>query len=116
TGSEPGTAALGTFTFKSTTTAPFDQLTLADVQIYTQPINFGISRYELTQWLTSVFAQDAYRVNGNLTLDLGLRYDVQSLSDARRDVAPRVGFGWHPGGLSRLSIRGGYGLYYPQLV
>ena len=51
TGSEPGTAVLGTFTFKNTTTAPFDQLTLADVQNYTQPINFGISSYELTQWL-----------------------------------------------------------------
>lgn len=27
TGSEPGTAVLGTFTFRNTTTAPFDQLT-----------------------------------------------------------------------------------------
>ena len=34
-GSEPGTAVLGTFTFLNTTTAPFDQLTLADVQQYT---------------------------------------------------------------------------------
>ena len=42
TGSEPGTAILGTFTFRNTTTAPFGQLTLADVQNYTQPINFGI--------------------------------------------------------------------------
>ena len=50
-GSEPGTAVLGTFTFKNTTTAPFDQLTLADVQNYTQPINFGISTYNLKQWL-----------------------------------------------------------------
>src|SRR5579872_440157 len=33
-GSEPGQAVLGTFTFKSTTTAPFDQLTLDDVQQY----------------------------------------------------------------------------------
>src|SRR5207244_2514304 len=32
TGSEPGTAVLGTFTFLNTTTAPFDQLTLANVQ------------------------------------------------------------------------------------
>src|SRR5207253_8457436 len=27
----------------------------------------------------------------------------------------RVGFGWHPGGYSRLSIRGGYGMYYTQI-
>ena len=32
TGSEPGTAVLGTFTFRAATTAPFGQLTLADVQ------------------------------------------------------------------------------------
>ncbi len=115
-GSEPGTAVLGTFTFLSTTTKPFDQLSLADVQNYTQPIDFGINSYELTQWLTSVYAQDTYRASSDLTLDLGLRYDNQSLSDSHKDVAPRVGFGWHPGGDSRLSIRGGYGLYYTQLI
>ena len=32
TGSEPGHGVLGTFQFLNTTTAPFDQLTLADVQ------------------------------------------------------------------------------------
>ena len=47
----PAPRSLGTFTFLNTTTAPFDQLTLADVQNYTQPINFGISSYELKQWL-----------------------------------------------------------------
>src|SRR6266700_1276090 len=51
TGSEPGTAILGTFTFKNTTTAPFGSLTLADVQSYQQPIDFGINRYNLSQWL-----------------------------------------------------------------
>jgi hypothetical protein len=49
TGSEPGTASLGTFTFLATTTAPFDQLKLSDVQNYQQPISFGISSYELSQ-------------------------------------------------------------------
>ena len=115
TGSEPGTAVLGTFTFKSTTTAPFDQLTLNDVQQYSQPINFGVSSYVLKQWLYSLFVQDSYRVSRNLTLDLGLRYDRQTLTDATKDFAPRVGFGWHPGGSSRVSIRGGYGIYYSQI-
>src|SRR5205807_9713327 len=75
TGSEPGTAILGTFTFKNTTTAPFDQLTLADVQQYTQPINFGISSYKLSQWLIAGFVQDSIHVRRDLTVDLGLRYD-----------------------------------------
>ena len=115
TGSEPGTAVLGTFTFKNTTTAPFDQLTLNDVQQYTQPINFGISSYVLKQWLYAMFVQDSIRVHRDFTLDLGLRYDRQTLTDANKDFAPRVGFGWHPGGNSRTSIRGGYGMYYTQI-
>jgi hypothetical protein len=115
TGSEPGTATLGTFTFKNTTTAPFGQLTLADVQQYTQPINFGISSYELTQWLYTGFVQDSIHLRHDLTVDAGLRYDRQTLTDAKKNFAPRVGFGWHPGGDARLSIRGGYGMYYTQI-
>jgi hypothetical protein len=115
TGSEPGTAVLGTFTFRNTTTAPFDQLTLADVQQYTQPISFGITSYELKQWMSVLFVQDSVRATDDLTLDLGLRYDRQTLTDATKNLAPRVGFGWHPGGDSRLSIRGGYGMYYTQI-
>jgi hypothetical protein len=115
TGSEPGTAILGTFTFRNTTTAPFDQLTLADVQNYTQPIDFGISSYNLTQWLLTGFVQDDWKVRPDFTLNLGLRYDRQTLTDAKKNFAPRVGFGWHPGGDARTSIRGGYGMYYTQI-
>jgi hypothetical protein len=115
TGSEPGTAILGTFTFRNTTTAPFGSLTLADVQNYTQPIDFGINSYDLTQWLLSGFLQDSIKVRSDLTVDLGLRYDRQTLTDGRKNFAPRLGFGWHPGGDSRTSIRGGYGSYYTQI-
>ena len=115
TGSEPGTAILGTFTFKNTTTAPFGQLTLADVQSYTQPINFGIDSYELPQWLNTVFVQDSMHLRHDFTLDLGLRYDRQTLTDATKDFAPRIGFGWHPGGDARTAIRGGYAMYYTQI-
>ncbi|HEX8455945.1 MAG TPA: TonB-dependent receptor [Pyrinomonadaceae bacterium] len=115
TGSEPGTAELGTFTFRNATTAPFQQLTLADVQNYQQPINFGISSYRLPQWLLSGFVQDDWKVRRDLTLNLGLRYDRQTLTDATKNFMPRIGFGWNPGGDARLSIRGGYGIYYPQI-
>ena len=115
TGSEPGTAILGTFTFKNTTTAPFDQLTLNDVQNYTQPINFGISSYELGQWLITGFVQDSFHVHPDLTLDLGLRYDRQTLTTATKNFEPRIGFAWHPRGDSRTSIRGGYAMYYTQI-
>ena len=115
TGNEPGFAILGTFTFLNTTTAPLGQLTLADVQQYTQPISYGVTSYELNQWLLTGYAQDSFRVTDDLTLDLGLRYDRQTLTDATRNFAPRVGFGWHPNGNRRLAIRGGYGLYYTQI-
>jgi hypothetical protein len=115
TGSEPGTAILGTFTFKNTTTAPFGQLTLNDVQNYTQPIDFGISSYNLPQWLLTGFVQDDWKVRPDLTLNLGLRYDRQTLTDDKNNFAPRIGFGWNPGGDSRTSIRGGYGMYYTQI-
>jgi hypothetical protein len=115
TGSEPGTAILGTFTFRNTTTAPFGQLTLADVQNYTQPINFGISSYELPQWLNTLFVQDNMHLHRDFTLDVGLRYDRQTLTDAKKNFAPRIGFGWHPGGDSRLVLRGGYAMYYTQI-
>jgi hypothetical protein len=115
TGSEPGTAVLGTFNFRNTTTAPFGQLTLADVQNYQQPIDFGISSYELSQWLLTGFVQDDWKVSPDLTLNLGLRYDRQTLTDATKNFAPRVGFAWHPGGDSRTSIRFGYGMYYTQI-
>jgi hypothetical protein len=118
TGSEPGTAILGTFTFLSTgarATLPFDQLTLADVQNYQQPINFGISSYDLPQWLLTGFAQDTFHVQPNLTLDLGLRYDRQTLTTATKNFQPRIGFAWHPGTNGHTVIRGGYAMYYTQI-
>jgi hypothetical protein len=114
-GNEPGTPLLGTFTFKNTTTKPFDQLTLADVQSYTQPIDFGISRYKLTQELYTGFVQDSIQVTNDFNIDAGLRYSRQTLTDAKKNFEPRIGFGWHPNGDPRLAIRGGYGRYYTQI-
>ena len=114
-GSEPGQATLGTFTFVSTTTAPLTGLTLADVQQYTQPISYGITSYEMKQWMSVVFVQDRFRVSDQFTIDAGLRYDRQTLTDSTHDFAPRLGFAWHPGSDARLVVRGGYAMYYTQV-
>ena len=116
TGSEPGQATLGTFTFLSTTTAPFEQLTLADVQQYSQPISYGITSYEMKQWMSVAFVQDSFRVSDQLTIDAGLRYDRQTLTDATNELraAPRLRRGI-PDGDSRLVVRGGYAMYYTQI-
>ena len=99
----------------STTTAPFEQLTLADVQQYSEPVSYGITSYELKQWMSVAFVQDSIRVSDQLTVDAGLRYDRQTLTDATKNFAPRLGFGWHPNGDPRTVIRGGYAMYYTQI-
>lgn len=114
-GREPGTATLGTFTFRSNTTAPFDELTLADVQRYSEPVSYGVSSYEMRQWLWALFVQDRFRISDRLTLDAGLRYDRQTLTDSTTNFAPRVGFAWHPTDDGKLVVRGGYAMYYPQI-
>jgi hypothetical protein len=117
-GNEPGTPILGTFTFVTTGPSrmlPFDQLTINDVQSYSQPINFGIDHYKLNQWLLTAFVQDDWKVRPDLTINLGLRYDRQTLTTATKNFEPRIGFGWNPGGDARTAIRGGYGMYYTQI-
>ena len=114
-GSEPGQAILGTFTFLTATTKPFDELTLADVQRYAQPVNYGVSSYKMKQWMSVAFVQDSIRVNDALTIDAGLRYDRQTLTQATKNFAPRLGFGWHPNEDARTVIRGGYAMYYTQI-
>ncbi|HMC77081.1 MAG TPA: TonB-dependent receptor, partial [Vicinamibacterales bacterium] len=115
TGSEPGQATLGTFTFLNTTTAPFEQLTIADVQQYTEPVSYGITSYELSQWMSVGFLQDRWRVRDDLSIDAGLRYDRQTLTTDSNNFAPRLGFAWHPGGGSKNVVRGGYAMYYTQI-
>ena len=114
-GSEPGQAILGTFTFLNTTTKPFEELTLADVQTYSQPVSYGITSYILKQWMSVAFVQDSFRINNQLTVDAGLRYDRQTLTDAKSNFAPRLSFAWHPGNDEHLAVRGGYAMYYTQI-
>ena len=98
-GTEFGSAfVLGQYTVNAATTKPPDQLALADMQRYQQSFNLGDGTYELSQQIYDLFVQDNYRVRPDLTLDLGLRYDRQTFSDGKKNFAPRLGFGWNPGG------------------
>jgi hypothetical protein len=90
-------------------------LTLAGVQQYSEPVSYGITSYELAQWMSVAFIQDRVRVSDQLSVDAGLRYDRQTLTDATTNFAPRLGFAWHPQADARLVVRGGYAMYYTQI-
>lgn len=81
-------------------------------QEYTQRFGTGFIRY--AQTLASLFAQDNIRVNPRLTLNLGLRYDHQSITDDRNNFAPRLGFAYDIGGDGKTIVRGGAGIFYDQ--
>ncbi|MBZ5581483.1 MAG: carboxypeptidase regulatory-like domain-containing protein [Acidobacteriia bacterium] len=104
---------LGQFTVKPGVTAPVGQLTIADVNRFTQ--SFGNPSYRVGEWLGSAFAEDAWRARGNFTLTLGLRYERQSIADGGLNFAPRLGFAWQPFHDGKTVVRGSAGVFYSQL-
>jgi len=62
--------------------------------------------------------QDRWQLARSLTLEIGVRYDRQFLPAAipgtNRNLAPRLGLAWHPGGNSGWVFRAGTGLFYDR--
>ncbi len=97
-----------------------------------------LSPRNLRQTLVGGYIQDDWRWKPNLTLNLGLRYEMvtvptetsgklsvlRNLSDAtphlgdpffsnptKRNFEPRVGFAWDPRGNGKMAVRGGFGVF-----
>jgi outer membrane receptor protein involved in Fe transport len=84
------------------------------------------------------FVQDHWRVHPRVTIDAGVRYDVQLMRPATvrnpsavlaaagidtafiprdgNNFAPRLGLAWSPLRNQRLVVRGGYGMFFPRLL
>jgi hypothetical protein len=65
-----------------------------------------------------MYAQDEWRVGSGLTLNLGLRYDLQFLQPINTDtnnVSPRAGFAWSPSASRGLVVRGNAGLFFDRV-
>src|SRR5439155_16953617 len=80
------------------------------------------------------FAQDEYRLNPNLTLNLRIRYDFQKIAqpsvlnpdtallaaglrtdqipEDHNNWGPRLGIAWTPGTSGRTVVHAGYGIFY----
>ncbi len=81
------------------------------------------------------YIQDTWRVKSNLTMNLGVRYDVEftptfaapnsytaaaqkalgiteGIPRDQNNIAPRIGLAWDPGNDNKTVIRAAYGLFY----
>lgn len=85
-------------------------------------------------WELGAFVQDEFRATSNLTLNFGLRYDIQDFTQPptknpdsqlaaagidtsfmntdKNNFGPRFGFAWKPWKSDKLVVRGGYGIFY----
>src|SRR5687767_14464725 len=78
-----------------------------------------------------LFAQDRWKLNNNLTLNFGARYDVEILPTPNQEnplfaddpdeypmdlnnVSPRFGFAWSLDEQGRSAVRGGAGIFYQR--
>ena len=93
---------------------------------------FGLLGLNMKTTDLNYFIQDDWRVTPRFTLNLGLRYEYQrnpdpvnanpllaqtnNKVDDRNNFGPRVGFAYDVSGDGKMSVRGGWGLYYGRVI
>jgi hypothetical protein len=80
---------------------------------------FGTSTVDLTNPNVGVYVQDEWKARDRLTLNAGVRYDLQFLETIHTDtdnVSPRLGFAWLPDASRRTVIRGSAGIFYDRVL
>lgn len=104
----------------SVTAAPISTLqswSLGAPAFYEQ--GFGDPRYVETRPFTAGYWQDAWQARAGLTLNYGLRYEVDSqngiLNTYKKNFAPRFSFAWDPQKDHKTVVRGGYGIFYSPI-
>jgi hypothetical protein len=79
---------------------------------------FGDPRTRFGTTPVGMWVQDRWQAAPGLTIEAGLRYDVQRMPAgfpvAARNFAPRLGVAWQPRGKGAYVFRGGFGLFFDR--
>ncbi|HTK29860.1 MAG TPA: carboxypeptidase regulatory-like domain-containing protein [Vicinamibacterales bacterium] len=103
----------GAYIFGPGAAYPYDPNNKASFPIQFQQGFFGNGTTEvsLKKWHYAAFVQDDWKVRDYLTLNLGLRYQVETVMSDHNNLRPRFGFAWDVTHDSRTVLRGGAGIF-----
>jgi outer membrane receptor protein involved in Fe transport len=79
---------------------------------------FGTFVVSQTNPNLGIYAQDEWKATPDLTINAGLRYDlqgIQTITTDKNNVAPRLGFAWTPTASRQTVIRASAGLYFDRV-
>jgi len=79
---------------------------------------FGASAVAQTSPNAGFYVQDEWKIGPRLTLNLGVRYDLEwlrTIATGTGNVSPRAGFAWAPFASRKTVVRGGFGLFYDRI-
>jgi outer membrane receptor protein involved in Fe transport len=104
----------GTYTFAPGTPLPFDPTNPATFPAsFSQ--GFGRSGLNFNEKLLGFYGQDNFNLRQNLTLNLGVRYDYETLMHDTNNFAPRIGLAWDPFHNGKTVVRAAFGIFYATI-
>jgi len=106
----------GAFIF--TTDTPFDPNN-QDTYPFIWQGGSGDPNVALRNNIIGLYVQDQWRATSNLTINVGLRWDYEDNVYTKHDwqnFGPRAHFAWDATKDGKTNVRGGFGIYYDQVL